>query len=126
MDTLTFPKTVLAEKVAANMRVHANTYAEAMRGFRSEVIGTLREKLCEVEEYEDDWDGDVSHGRTGLYLSIQGPEFHGDDYERVLAMLTMTNQDFIALTEEQFAKYVMDEWDWTESFRVSTSTYLAH
>ncbi len=124
MDTLTFPKNVLIKKVSANRDRHEKTYAEAMEGFRRQALSVLSEKLCELEEYGEDWNGDLQHGRSGLYVSVPGPEYHGDDYERVESMLRMTDQESITLNEEQFAKYVMDEWDWKESFHMSTTAYL--
>lgn len=129
MDTLTFPKKVLMEKVLANRELHEETYEKAMIGFRSEAQLALFEKLESLEQFDDDendevWDGDIKRGRTGLYISIQGPEYHGDDYDRVLEMLRLTDQESISLNEEQFAKYVMDEWEWKESFHISTTAYL--
>jgi hypothetical protein len=47
------------------------------------------------------------------------------DYDRVLKMLDMTTDEVVVLSEDDFAQYVMDEWQWKEQFSQINSTYSA-
>jgi hypothetical protein len=51
-----------------------------------------------------------------LNFNLNQPESHMGDYARVLKMLEMDIKPEIMLDEQQFANYVMDEWNWKYNF----------
>lgn len=121
----------LKDVISANLAKHIETYEEAMCGFRETVKDELRTNLELVEQLGDDWqledlnEGERLFGRNQFYLSISAPENHEEDYTRVWDMLDMTSDEEIELTEEQFNKYIRDQWDWSEGFRMSTAAYMS-
>jgi hypothetical protein len=68
---------------------------------------------------------DLKHSRqVNQYIGLPEPEDHTDDYDRVLTMIEMSINDTVELSENEFAMYVMDQWDWKQSFTESTYRYL--
>ena len=46
------------------------------------------------------------------------------DIHRVIMMATMSVEDTISLSEDEFAMYVMDQWRWKQDFAETTLRYL--
>ena len=46
------------------------------------------------------------------------------DIHRVIMMATMSVEDTISLSEDEFAMYVMDQWRWKQAFAETTLRYL--
>ncbi len=45
------------------------------------------------------------------------------EYDRAVRMLELAVDENIELTEQQFANYVMDEWQWSQHFMAMNSLY---
>lgn len=119
----------LKDVISANLAQHIETYETAMAGFRQTVKDELRENLDYLEQLGDDWtledlDDNTLFGRRSFHMDIMAPENHEEDYGRVWDMLDMTSDETIELNEEQFNKYVRDQWDWSQSFQMSTAAYV--
>jgi hypothetical protein len=127
----------LIQVLEENSAEHDRIYEEAMVGFRETVEEKLLEALSKIQTFrdagEEDWNAqDISegdgfrplHSFRSFMINVTEPEYHGEQYERVIQMLRMTTDKEIVLSEEQFSKYVLDEWDWKDNFSASTAMYM--
>ena len=104
-------KTALGE----NRDQHAQVFQEAWRGYEKALLGTL-----------EDMQRRVSRGkRVDLYelIKLPVPKNHTRDYDTVLHMLDLHQQDTYELDEEDFRRYVEDDWDWKREFITTASNY---
>jgi hypothetical protein len=56
-------------------------------------------------------------------LDIIYPEDHSKDYDRAIRMVELSVYDNVELTEAQFESYVLNNWDWKQSFLASNAGY---
>lgn len=106
-------KEKLKAEVKANRDDHRELFEEALEGFREKAIANLEARIQEIR------DG----GQISLYLDLQQPEDHTDDYDRVLEMLEFEVEETVTLTEQEFAQYVQDNWGWKNAF---AATYTSN
>jgi len=109
----TVKRVALIECIKKNMVEHQSIVEEATAGYREKVIAALEAKLEEVR----------SEKKVELNFQLTPPSSHMKDYSRVLKMLEMDTKELITLSEEQFACYVMDEWDWKHNFMHVNARY---
>ena len=80
---------------------------------------------CQVDKAIDDKETLPSLIYVGLeyngQLDLQYPEDHSRDYERAIRMVELSVYERFSLTEHQFNQYVLNDWEWKNSFLNSTS-----
>lgn len=114
--TVTVYREKLLEVILKNREEHQQVFTEALGGFHEELVDTLAEML---EEAKDAKPGDEVETEVGLTK----PTHHLNDYDRVIAMLQLSVDEKVKLTQREFAQYVMDDWTWQEHWLVSNSTW---
>jgi len=110
---VTIRKSDLLSAILANQAKHVDEHAEAEGLYRDSLVRALKSMLRAAQAGED-----VKHE-----IRLVRPESHAKDYARVVRMLEMCIADEITITENQFAQYVQDEWDWMRQFKAVTSSY---
>jgi hypothetical protein len=104
----------LVTKLRSNRTLHVHEFKEAWTGYMKALEDKLSGALEEVKSGKD----------VDLYeLRLDKPHSHEKDYSRVIEVLEMTSADTVKLTLNEFDKYVRDNWEWTESFKMSSSAY---
>jgi hypothetical protein len=116
MENVTVLKAVLIEKVSKNRATHIYEYAETINGYRIKVDEIMSAEASKANLWHD---VDFS----AIYKLAQKPESHEKEYDRALAMLEMSVDDQITLTQQEFEQLVMDEWQWKQAFTLSGSLY---
>lgn len=118
-------KSELVEKLRANRDIHIKEYREACAGYREQA-------LAKVDEIMDSLKRQISALREGeavplanIFFSLPAPQSHAAEYDQVLAMLHMSVDDEVTLSHGDFAKYVMDDWDWKEAWEGTKVSYSA-
>ena len=107
------PRTVAIDYLRPNMEKHRAIFEEAVEGYRAEALRLLEEQIERIKK-----------GRlVPVQIMLPLPVDHTKDYERVIQMMTICQDEEIELTEEDFAAYVMDDWRWKQEFLVSNSRY---
>lgn len=113
MEKVLVKRTELLKKVTNNREQHREIFLEAQEGYRKAVIKELDAML-----------GDAREGKPiRRTVQLVEPMDQTRDYDRVIAMLSMSVQDEIELGEENFAQYVLDDWSWKGRFLMSSSSY---
>lgn len=113
MRTVTVDREEFIQKVSANRHNHRAVFEEALEGYRARLVTELERRL-----------GDLRKGRRiDQYIGLPEPEDHTEDYDRILQMAAMSVRDTVDLSEDEFGRYVMDQWDWKQAFNHSTAVY---
>lgn len=108
-------KADLVKKIKSNLSSHRITYEAAVKEFERRTLELLRRQL-EAAERGGEFD------RFAL-SRMPVPEDHTDDYKRTLRMLEMETRDEVSVTENEFRRYVDDEWEWSRSWTENTVGY---
>lgn len=116
MKAVNVRRTLLLEKVTANRAAHRDLFLKAQEGFRARAIEELDKMLQEARDRS---------GPVRLFVGLTEPQDHTSDYDRVVAMLEMSVEEFIDIDAASFACYVMDEWGWKATALHVNSTYAS-
>lgn len=114
MNKVTVSKAELRAAVEGNLRRHLELFEEAIEGYRRQQLDQLERDIATLR---------AGKALRGYYLPI--PEDHTRDYERILKMLTMHVPEAIEVSQDDFAKYVMDDWEWRRQFLGTSANYSA-
>jgi len=101
------------KKVKDNRDNHRVIYEDAMIGYKNQVINALTERL----------DNAVNGKKVDLYIRLEQPEDHTDDYITVIEMLEMTTDEVIDLNDDQFRCFIQDQWEWRRKFIGNAANY---
>lgn len=104
----------LIEKIKANREAHRTNFEKALTGYKAECMRVLEQNLERVRKNQ----------QFNLRIAEALPEDHTKDYDRVIAMLDLTTESEIELDQTTFDQYVMDNWDWKQSWSASNSKYF--
>jgi hypothetical protein len=128
--TMKVHKGELLARLLANVETHVADCKEATEGYRLEAIRAVTERGVQVNRALQALVDQLESGQTpelqvGLNLgfALKRPEDHEKDYRQIIEMVRMSAEDVITLSSEEFACYVMDDWDWKEEFAASTAGY---
>ena len=116
MSVITVDKKELLETLQKNLAEHSREAHEAKAGYRKAVVKELESMLADAREGK----------RFRTVIDLVEPVDHSRDYARVLKMLEMSVAAEVTITENEFSKYVMDDWSWKADFKAIATSYLAH
>jgi NOL1/NOP2/fmu family ribosome biogenesis protein len=115
METVRIKKEKLRAILLKNREDHHGIFIEAQKKYREVAIEKLDEQLRIAREGKP--------FQLMMLAALTPPEDHTKDYDRVLGMLDLSEDDVIELSNENFKCYVQDQWNWTRSWAVSNSRY---
>lgn len=114
MKTVRIKKSDLVATLTTNRAQHRDQFEKAFRGYRDECIRVLTENLEAL--------------KTGRRIQVRVydvmPADQTKDYDTALNMLSMSVDDVIELTYQEFQQYVEDNWRWREDWTNSNMKYL--
>lgn len=114
---ITVQKSALLEVIKKNRDTHIAAYEEALEGYKKEAVRLLQVMLKEAKA------GEVPPPSHNDYVCLARPTDHRKDYDRVISMMEMSEADQIVVTEKQYARYALDEWEWSNAFTEVASSY---
>lgn len=106
------------KRIEDNLQKHVADYKEAVVGYKQESLKLLDELRKKVNDNLPD-----NSPMVPLYLALDLPVSHENDYKQVIEMLKMSVQDTVTLESDEFACYVMDQWKWKQAFTATNSRY---
>lgn len=115
MREVRIDKTKLREMIQKNRDEHRDIYEKAMDGYTKAVVSFFESELKKAKKGK----------HFNSYFPDSVPEDHTDDYDTVLEMLDLSEDDSIKLSNGEFRQYVKDEWGWKQTFTATNSQYLA-
>jgi hypothetical protein len=106
----------LIETIEANGQNHHKKFEEAFSAYRERVIEVLEQNLA-----------DAKAGRAiRTYIDMPIPEDHSIDYDIAIGMLQMAldaGETTVDLSFDDYRRYVLDKWGWSEAFRATSQSY---
>lgn len=113
MELVRLDKDDLLGILRENREQHRAIFEEALEGYRDEGIRLLEQHIADIRA------GKVRE----VFIRVPRPQDHTSDYDRVIRMLEMSQDDVIEVSEQDFRSYVMDDWAWKQDFLVSNRMY---
>lgn len=117
-------RTELLAVLKENRSRHIKDFKVACEGYREaalkridKIFGEVRDQVARLKKGE-------TVAVIGLHFNLAVPVSHERAYNQTIKMMEMEVEDNVVLTASQFACFVMDDWDWTQEFRNSTSPYF--
>lgn len=110
-----------------NKRQHIADYLEAVEEYKVAALEAIAKGVAklnaQIETVKAMTPKTVEHIRwASVTLSI--PVSHESEYNRAIRMVEMSVDEEIVLSEKEFTKYVLDEWDWKSDFENTKMSYL--
>lgn len=113
MQSITISKAKLIELVATNRAKHETEYKAAFIKFCEQAIPELKKRL-DCATYGSQFD---------LTFKLAAPIDNRKDYDRVLSMLSLAEDEDFRLSEEDYRAYVEDDWGWRHHSRMVNTSY---
>lgn len=114
LDRVRVTKADLVKALEDNRAEHRQIFEEAISAWQKRVIERLNTMVEQAKQGPD---------LVELVIGLPRPEDHTKDYNRVIRMIEMSQDDEFELTAYDFSQYVMDEWGWQAAFLTSSSEY---
>jgi hypothetical protein len=103
----------LIKIVRKNRENHRKIFESALEGYRKAAIKKFEAQLELVK----------ANKPFESYFNLAQPVDQTKDYDRVIGMLELAEDRVISLSEDDYSRYVLDKWDWTQHFSTSNSAY---
>jgi hypothetical protein len=122
MHEVRIKRTDLIETIQSNRTRHIQEFTIANDSWKVQFRAALQREALKVAEAD-------SYSANTRWFDIQKeypqPIGHVKDYDRVLRMLTMSADEIVTLSADDFNQFVMDEWTWKAAFTTTNSTYFS-
>ena len=109
------PRTKLLEILKKNKETHRGDFKEALAGYKRVMHDAIDEF---VKRLEND-----PHKAVRLIRGHAIPTDHTNEYEAVIGMLELSDQEYVTLGVNEYQNFVQDEWSWSHMFKESVSNY---
>lgn len=103
----------LIQRLRSNRLTHRNIFLEAVEGYKVEAVKQLEDFIARIKS------GSLKH----VYVSLPTPEDHTGDYDRIIGLLGLSEEETVPLDDSSYASYYMDDWTWKRQFLTSNSLY---
>jgi len=113
MENVTVKKDALLDILTSNREAHRQLFLEAQEVYREKVIEALDERLQAVRR------GD----RVSTFFNLPEPRDFTDAFDRAISMVQWNVGETIELSEHDFQRYVLNDWEWAQQFVASTQLY---
>ena len=95
---------------------HRKLYLEAWEEYRRQVLEAMQHNLTHAK----------NGGHLELRITMRTPEDHTEEYDAVIGLLEMSDDDTIELNAHDYERFVLDRWEWRRSFKDNTLSYTEH
>ena len=99
MEKIKVNKTELLSILESNRSKHRQIFEEACDGYQKAVIKELEAQLKRAKEGI----------RRSMFINIPAPVDQTKEYDRAVAMLKMSVEQEVFLSEQDFRSYVLDD-----------------
>lgn len=101
-------KDVLLDILYKNLKLHKSIYQKTYEAFK-------KNYFKEIEELKKK----ATKNKFEFHIEVMKPENHEKDYINSIKMVLMNCHDEVQLSEEEFLKYVLNQWNWLHTFCLS-------
>lgn len=103
------------ERLTANRDGHKDKVERARKAYEELMLNELAQRL------DDAKNGTFPNPNFLQHLPV--PVDYTREYERAIDRFESQIDHEVLLTDDEFNKYMRDEWDWSERFAASNATY---
>lgn len=114
MEIITVNKEKLLDTLRTNRDAHHDLFVKAQEVFREKVIEALDKRLEAAR----------NGGKIDLRIGLPEPLDYTDSFERAIAMVEWAEGNTVELSERDFQRYVLNDWEWAVAFAQNTGSYL--
>ncbi len=115
MKSVKINKQELLKTLHENLVKHRVDVKAAFEGYNRESQKALKKNLKALK----------NNSKHIVNFSEIPPESHAEDYERAIAMLSMSVDEEIVLDMDDFRNFVEDNWNWKRAWIMTNSKYFA-
>lgn len=107
-------KTKLLQTLIDNRDVHICEYGEVYEGYRQQKIKQLVVALERAEAKKE------------FSLNFEGSEpiCYISHFDTAIEMVEWSEEQIIELDKEDFKRYVLNDWEWADRFKMHQTMYL--
>jgi len=106
----------LLTKLKANREEHVDIVITAQAAFKKKTIERLDAMLAEAK----------SGSNVSMHLGLVVPSAHTDAFDNAIGLLELTakaGETKIEIDADEYERFVRNNWEWTDKFRDSNSSY---
>lgn len=111
MKLIKVKKPALLEALKRNRDIHSKEYEEALIDFRKKCVAVLEAELLKTNRTDT------------LSVNITAPINAIDNYNEAIGMLEFHCEDIIELDNNEYKRYILNEWQWTGLFKTLAASY---
>ena len=113
-----FPRDEVLASIRQNRDTHVAELSEALAGWRADLVEAIDEERARLAAFRKRARAGTLRPREMPHdiLGVHSPDSHESDYAVAITMLEMASTEVVSLTETDFARYVLDQWDWRGQF----------
>jgi len=101
-------KEELLEKLGEKLKLHKIVYQESLKAFKKNYVNHLKMLIKKANK-----------NKFVTYMDLIVPKNHEEDYHTAIKMIKMSCRDEIELTDREFKQYILNKWDWMETFKMA-------
>ena len=113
---MNFKTADLIAKLESNRQQHVTEYYEAVKGYKEKIEETLSEALAKFKADPTIYD-------KNFIVTLPTPVSYEKEYTTIIEMLTFCTDETIMLDRGNFQNFVLDEWNWKNSFASTAGVY---
>lgn len=113
MHSVKVNRTELLVRIKTNRDEHRKLFLKAQEGYRAAIIEELDRMLQEARDGKE----------IRRHISLPEPQDHTLDYDRVIDMLQMSQDNIIEIADHEFDQFVRDNWSWKGAFDTTSAMY---
>lgn len=117
MKSISVRKESLIERLVENREKHKKEFNELNVKYHSALRKEFEDRLNKINA------GINLTSHDHYIRNVPVPENHTDDYTRAIDMLNWDENDRVELNEDDFRRYIQDDWDWRGQFEGTKFSY---
>src|SRR4029077_18712264 len=111
MREVTVKKDELMSKLIENKEKHVKDFNEACAGYKEAALSRIEDMAKELKARINRLKEGEMIQLLNLSFNLEVPKSYEKAYDQAITMLKMSVDDKITLRMDEFACYVMDDWD---------------
>jgi hypothetical protein len=110
-------KQLILDVLHRNRDAHRAVFVKALGRYHELLEQALVDRIDAIDKHPDK--------PVKLLINLPTPEDHTRDYDRVIAMIQRHQGETVSMSEQKYANYMDDEWDWTRAWVGNTRSYVS-
>lgn len=126
VKTINVERSRLLATLTANLVTHRKEYLEARSGFETKRLELLRALATVTQaavEINTEENRRAVHDAFLAYEHLEKPVDHSNEYEQAIALMQWETRDKIDISVSDFERFVRDNWNWKNKFKLVHSSY---